>query len=91
MDTNLFIQSLRRVIGRRGETRLIRCHNGSNFVLDRHELHAALNEVDHDRISEFWLTKGADWIQWKHNTPAASPMDGVWERQIRSACSILSL
>ena len=90
MGTDSFIQSLRRFIGRRGEIRLIRCDNGSNFVGARHELQAALKEMDHDRISEFLLTNGADWIQWKHNTPAASHMGGVWERQIRSARSILS-
>ena len=87
MDTDSFIQSLRRFIGRRGKIRLIRCDNVSNFVGARHELQAALKEMDHDRIL---LTKGANWIQWKHNTPTASHMGGVWECQIRSARSILS-
>ena len=35
------------------------------------------------------LEHGGQWIQWKRNPPAASNMGGVWERQIRSAHSIL--
>ena len=33
---------------------------------------------------------GGEWIIWKRNPPVASNMGGVWERQIRSARSILS-
>ena len=32
MDTDCFIQSLRRFIARRGNVRLIKCYNGTNFV-----------------------------------------------------------
>ena len=34
------------------------------------------------------LDHGGQWIQWKRNPPTASNI-GVWERQIRSARSIL--
>ena len=33
---------------------------------------------------------GGDWVSWKRNPSDASHMGGVWERQIRSVCSILS-
>ena len=33
--------------------------------------------------------QGGDWIKWVRNPPAASHMGGVWERQIRSAHSVL--
>ena len=32
---------------------------------------------------------GGQWIHWKRNPPTASNMGEVWERQIRSARSIL--
>ena len=35
------------------------------------------------------LEHGGQWIQWKRNLPTASNMIGVWEHQIKSACSIL--
>ena len=33
---------------------------------------------------------GGDLVRWIRNSPAASHMGGIWERQIRSACAILS-
>ena len=39
---------------------------------------------------EFMLQNSVDWIEWKRNTPLASHIGGVWERQIRSARNILS-
>ena len=35
------------------------------------------------------LEQGSDWIRWHKNSPLASHMGGVWERQIRSARAIL--
>ena len=32
---------------------------------------------------------GGDWITWKRNSPYANHMSVVWERQTRSARSIL--
>ena len=49
-----------------------------------------MNEMDNMRIRDFLLEKRADWIVWKKNPPMASHMGGVWERQIRSARTILS-
>ena len=46
--------------------------------------------MDQSKIAEFLLSKGTDWLKWKFNTPVASHMGGVWERQIRSARSILA-
>ena len=43
--------------------------------------------MDNKKISQFLQNKGVDWIKWQRNTPAASHMGGVWERQIRSAIS----
>ena len=46
--------------------------------------------MDEKRISDFLMELGGEWISWKCNPPMASNMGGVWERQIRSARSILS-
>ena len=90
MDTDSFIQCLRRFIGRRGNIRLLRCDNGTNFVGARNELAKALEEMDEQAITNFLLSLGADFISWKHNTPTASNHGGVWERMIRTTRSILS-
>ena len=42
-----------------------------------------------DDIKGFLQKNGADWILWHNNPPGASPMGGVWERQIQSARTIL--
>ena len=90
MDTDSFIQCLRRFIGRRGNFRLLRCDNGTNFVGTKNELAKALSEMDEQRIKDFLLSLGADFISWKHNTPTASNQGGVWERMIRSTRAILA-
>ena len=46
--------------------------------------------MDHNQISQNLQRRGADWITWIRNPPTASHMGGVWERQIRTARSILN-
>ena len=46
--------------------------------------------MDHNQISQYLQTHGADWITWIRNPLTASHMGGVWERQIRTARSILN-
>ena len=90
MDTDSFILCLRRFIGQRGPVRTIRCDNGTNFVGAKHELERALREMDLDKISNFLLKQGADFIPtWIHNPPYASNFCGALERLIRSARAIL--
>ena len=90
LDTDSFIMALRRFISRRGEVRQLRSDNGTNFTGAEIALRKAIQEMDQSKIAEFLLSKGTDWLRWKFNTPAASHMGGVWERQIRSARSILA-
>ena len=45
--------------------------------------------MDVDKISNYLLNIGTDFISWKHNPPYASNFGGVWERLIRSARAIL--
>ncbi|XP_078355246.1 uncharacterized protein LOC144639838 [Oculina patagonica] len=86
LDTDSFLQALRRFISRRGPVREIRSDNGTNFVGARRELCEALNEMDQKEITEQLRQQNIDW---KFNPPAASHMGGVWERQIRTTRQIL--
>ena len=90
IDTDSFIQALRRFIARRGMVREILSDNGKNFVGTANEYKKAFKEMEHAKISEFLVTQSCDWITWKRNPPSASHMGGVWERQIRSVRNVLS-
>ena len=90
LSTDSFIQALRRFIARRGGVREIRSDNGTNFVGASNELKEALLELDQEKIGAFLSEQGCDWIKWEWNTPTASHMGGVWERQIRTIRSILT-
>ena len=68
---------------------MLRCDNGSNFVGAQKELEKAYKEMDHKKIEFFFQNIGADYINWHRNPPASTHMRGVWERQIRSAHTIL--
>ena len=88
LDTDSFLLTLRRFIGRRGNIRQMKSDNGSNFVGAVKELRKSFQDMNHSRINEYLRTHGADWIIWINNPPTASHMGGVWERQIRTASGI---
>ena len=90
METDSFIQALRRFIARRGKVRSITSDNGTNFVGTDSELRKALEEMNQEQIRDYLLQNGTDWITWYKNPPGASHMGGVWERQIQSARNILA-
>ena len=90
VDTDSFILALRRFIARLDNIRRITSENGTNFVGADNELKKAFSEMNHQQIQHFLANTGADWLIWSRNVPAASHMGGVWERQIRSARSILA-
>ena len=90
IDADSFILALRRFVARRGTVRAIWSDNGTNFVGANSEMINAFREMDHQKIKIFMQDKGADWVEWHHNPPAAFHMGGVLERQIRSARNILA-
>ena len=90
LETNSFLNALRRFLSRRGPIRQIRCDQGTNFVGARRELKEALEEMDHNRVKAELQRSQCDWIDFKMNVPAASHMGGIWERQIRTVRSVLS-
>ena len=48
-----------------------------------------MEEMDHQQIRAYLNEQGGDWIQWERNTPRASHMGGVWERQVRTVKNVL--
>ncbi|KAK3733111.1 hypothetical protein QZH41_007445, partial [Actinostola sp. cb2023] len=87
LETDSFIQALRRFIARRGPVRTIRSDNGTNFVGAQAELRQAIKEMDHGQIRDKLRKQEIDWI---FNPPAASHMGGVWERQIQTTRKVLA-
>ena len=90
METDAFINALRRFINRRGKVRELRCDQGTNFVGGKNELNAALREVNSDSVENFLVTQDCDLIEFNMNVPSASHMGGIWERLIRTVRSVLS-
>ena len=89
LDTDSFINTLRRFIAVRGPVRQIRCDLGTNFVGADNELYHDFNKMDQDQIKKHLLEKNCDYIKFKFNVPHASHMGGAWERQIRTVRSVL--
>ena len=78
LDTDAFINALRRFIARRGEPLQIRSDNGGNFVKGEKQ---PVGDWNQDKNHNFLLAKNVKWI---FNPPAGSHHGGVWERCIRT-------
>lgn len=87
LDTDSFINALRRFIARRGQVLEIRSDNGTNFIGAERELRQAINGWNHSRINDALLQKN---IKWVFNPPAGSHHGGVWERLIRSVRKVFN-
>ena len=87
LDTDSFINALRRFISLRGNPSSVCSDNGSNFRAGEQELRTAIGDWNQRAICEFLRLKN---ISWKFNPPYASHMGGVWERVIRSFRKILT-
>ena len=46
--------------------------------------------MNQKQIRDYLLRNGTDWIKWHKSQAGDAHMGGVWERQIRSARSILA-
>ena len=62
LDTDSFIQAIRRFIARRGPVRSIRSDNGTNFVETANELRKALDEMNQEQVKHYLQKNGNDWI-----------------------------
>ena len=90
LETDSFINALRRFLAEHGPIRQMRSDRGTNFVGAKRELGEALREIDQSRVRDFLLKENCDWVEFKLNVPHASHMGGVWERQIRTVRSVLA-
>ena len=91
LETDSFLNALRRFIARRGPVREIRSDQGTNITGAEKELQRALSAMENNAIQRSSCTEfKVDWVQWKQNPPSASHMGGAWERQIRSVRSSLT-
>ena len=86
LDTESFINALRRFVARRGRPQQIRSDNGVNFVKGTKELRKALQAWNQAQIHECLLQQEVKWI---FNPPAASHFGGVWERCIRTVRKVM--
>ena len=85
-----FINALQRFISVCGAIRQLRSDKGTNFVGACRELREAMEEMNHSQLQHHLSNQGCDYITFKHNTPLASHMGGVWEWQIRTVRNVLT-
>ena len=88
MSTDAFINSMRCFIALRGPVQQIRCDQGTNFVGAKHELKQAMKGMKDHEIRARLLERECEFIL---NTPSSSHKGGVWERQIRTVRSVLTV
>ena len=86
LETDCFINVLRRFINRRGTPESIHSDNGTNFVGAEKEIKEAICCWNQQQIQEELLQRGCKWV---FQPPKASHASGVWERLIRSTKTAL--
>ena len=89
LETDTFLQALRRFISNRGTPKEIWSDNGTNFTGADKEIARSIKESNQDVIQRDLHSKNVEWFScpkstWRFQPPTASHMNGVWERLIRS-------
>jgi transposase InsO family protein len=87
LDTDSFLNALRRFIARRGYPLTLHSDNATNFVGGKRELSKSVNDLDVQQIEKFCVMNN---IEWSFNPPCASHMGGTWERMIRTVRKVLT-
>ena len=87
LDTDSYINALRRFICRRGCPKIMRSDNGTNLTSANRELKEATDQWSSLKINQFCLRKE---IEWRFQPPHASHFGGVFEREIRTIRKILN-
>ena len=87
IDTDSFINALRRFINRRGRPEVMHSDRGTNFLGASAELKEMIASLNQKQIEDFATRVN---FQWRFNPPAAPHMGGVWERIVRSVKQVLT-
>jgi hypothetical protein len=87
LDTDSYINALRRFVARRGQVTKMRSDNGTNFVGAQRELARAIADWNLSQIHDSMLQRNVDW---QFNPPAGSHHGGVWERMIRTVRKVMN-
>ena len=74
LDTDSFINAMRRFIARRGQPEEVRSDNGGSFVRGEKELREAIEGWNQHKIGEFLLQQN---VKWTFNPPGGSHHGGV--------------
>lgn len=85
LSTDSFLNAFRCLVALRGPVKRLYSDRGTNFVGARRELEQAFNEME-EPLRKTLLEHQCEFI---FNTPSASHMGGVWERQIRTIRNVL--
>ena len=67
METDWFLQALRRFTFWGGPLRELRSDQGTNFVRSENELKAVLQEMDDEKLKAELLKENIDWIRNPEN------------------------
>ena len=87
LDTDSFLNAMRRFIARRGPPEVVRSDNGGNFVSGEKELRDAVAAWNQQKIHQFLVQRN---VKWNFNPPAGSHFGGVWERCIRTVRKVMT-
>ena len=79
LDTNSFVNAIRRFIARRGYPEKIFSDNGTNFVSGEKEMKKALEELSQNDIMQYAVKCG---FVWEFVPPSAPHWGGAWERMV---------
>jgi len=66
LETDLFINALRRFVSRRGMPKMIRSDNGTNLTGGEREIREAISSWNQQKIEGFLHQKN---VEWKFNPP----------------------
>ena len=86
VDTDSFINALRRFTNRRGCPTDVYSDNGTNFKGATAELKEFISKLDKGAIKKHATELQ---INWHWNPPSAPHMGGAWERLVRSTKEVL--
>ena len=79
MDTDYYINALKRFVCRRGHVTHIQSRYGTNLVGAKNELQKVISDWNQNKIQKAMVQIG---VQWNFNAPSALYHGEVWERLI---------